>query len=648
MIKSSLGTRLLVSTLLVVSITCILCASVALRIAANWIDRDAAEDAATQSDFVIARIATIDELARARVETAMRTLEDEGRRTGNPAINGEAALQGKTVPDLYLGPESQVLRFDVVDHVKQLAGCTATLFVWDGSNFVRVTTNVLKPNGSRAVGTVLDPAGKAFAALRSGQGFEGVVDILGIPYITSYAPMTDDRGKLVGAWYVGYRLDSIAALGKSIEDARILDHGFVALLKPTGAVVFHGGRISEEKLDELRKHGDGWTIHEEPYPAWGYNVITAYPQSDVMKLELKILTLPAIGTVVMVTVIILLQLIVLRRSVLRPVGQLTKHLATADLNTMLSAERNDEIGALATSFNRYVMRLRQTLLKVRAGSAATNSKSAEIRGISHSAVERMAEQRQWAANAAESVERLSRDIAAISGHTEEASQQARAAADAARTGTQLVTSSVSLIQGLSEDTQQSAESVASLTARAEEIGSIVGVIEEIAAGTNLLALNASIEAARAGEHGRGFAVVAGEVRRLAERTAQATQQVSALVNGIKSETAQTASVIRSACERATQGAETVSSLSSTFDRIAGLVIEVDGRVEKIAEAARQEARAAASVSGSIRQVATSSEESANGAEQVVAATGELLQTANTLEDMVEQFHLIELPQDRAA
>lgn len=288
------------------------------------------------------------------------------------------------------------------------------------------------------------------------------------------------------------------------------------------------------------------------------------------------------------------------------------------------------------------------LLQVRDGSAATTGKSDEIRSISHSAVARIAEQCQCAEGAAQAVAQLSRDIATISSHTLDASKQARAAADAARQGSELVTSAVHHIQELSQDTQQSVSRIATLSEHAKKIGSIVGVIEEIAAGTNLLALNASIEAARAGEHGRGFAVVAGEVRRLAERTAQATRQVAALVSGIANETEQTASGIDSACRHATQGAATVASLNSTFDRIVEMVIEVDGRVDQIAQAADHEAVAATAVRDTMHQVATSARESASGAERVVAASGELLGTAKTLEGMVEQFHLVALPQDYAA
>jgi methyl-accepting chemotaxis protein len=356
----------------------------------------------------------------------------------------------------------------------------------------------------------------------------------------------------------------------------------------------------------------------------------------------------AAAAAVLVGVIVVLQFVLLGRLVLRPVLYLTERLANADLNTRIEVERNDEIGALATGFNLFVQRLRQAMLQVREGSAATTAKSGEIRTISRSTEASMAEQCQSAENAATAIAQLSGEIASTSNRTSEVNEHTRAAADAARGGNELVTSTVALIERLSQDTQQSASRIESLSERTRQIGSIVGVINEIAAGTNLLALNASIEAARAGEHGRGFAVVAGEVRRLAERTAKATKQVAELISGIEHETGLASSNIKAACAHAAKGAEAVSGLGSTFERIASLVIEVDGRMAQIAQAAQREAAAANAVSDTMHQVAVNTKESASGAGVVVTAAGELLGTAHSLEDMVKQFQLKDLPQDYAA
>jgi methyl-accepting chemotaxis protein len=640
--------RLITSSLLVVAITGLLFGVVAWNLVSSQVHRQAAQEAARQSDEAIGQLTNIDQLTRAQVESAMRTLEDQSRLKGAPSLRGAASVAGKTLPNLHLGNESQVLNFSMVDHVKELSGGTATLFVWDGSNFTRVSTNVLKPDGSRAVGTALDPHGKAYAALAQGRPFNGVVEILGAPYTTSYVPMLDGAGRLAGAWYTGFRLDSIATLGKSIAGASILDHGFVALLKPSGDAIFHGQKVSDSELEKLRKSSDGWVMQEQSYPAWGYTVLAAYPESDVTHRLLKSFGMMTAGMLILVGLIVLMQFFLLERQVMAPVRSLTGRLNNADLNTLLEPERNDEIGDLATGFNQFVLKLRQLLLEVRDGSTATTAKSGEIRGISHSAVTRMAEQRHSAQEAAEAVTQLSQNIADTSSHTDDASEHARAADEAARQGGEQVSTAVQMIEGLSQDTQLSASRVATLTERTKQIGSIVGVIEEIAAGTNLLALNASIEAARAGEHGRGFAVVAGEVRRLAERTAQATQQVSSLISGIEEETGLASSGILKACEDAARSAEAVSGLSSTFGNIASLIAEVEQRMTQIAQAARQETAAAHAVSETMHAVAGSANDSVTGAEQVVAATEDLQQTADSLQGLVQQFQLREIPQDYAA
>ena len=179
--RSSLGMHLAVSSLGMVLFVGLIFGLIAWHMVSGQVGSQAEQDAAQQSDEVIGQLTTIDQLSRAQVESGMRVLEDQGKAKGSPSLKGTASVAGKQVPDLHLGAESQVMNFALVDHVKALAGGTATLFVWDEDNFVRVTTNVMKPDGSRAVGTVLDPKGKAFAALSSGQPFNGVVDISASP-----------------------------------------------------------------------------------------------------------------------------------------------------------------------------------------------------------------------------------------------------------------------------------------------------------------------------------------------------------------------------------------------------------------------------------------------------------------------------------
>jgi Cache 3/Cache 2 fusion domain len=141
-----------------------------------------------------------------KVAKAMELLKAKTAKLGAPKIEGKDAVEGKDVPALYFGTTKMNNNFTVVDEVVAEAGGTATLFVKAGDDYVRVSTNVPKPDGSgRAIGTVLDPTGKAIVAIGQGQAFYGEVPILGTPYVTGYEPIKDGSGNVTGIYYVGYK-----------------------------------------------------------------------------------------------------------------------------------------------------------------------------------------------------------------------------------------------------------------------------------------------------------------------------------------------------------------------------------------------------------------------------------------------------------
>jgi hypothetical protein len=141
------------------------------------------------------------------VQTAIKLLKSKAAALGAPSVKGEEAVAGKSVPALYFGETRINNNFALVDEVQKEMGGTATLFVKSGDEFVRVATNVKKPDGSRAIGTVLDPKGKAIAALAKGESFFGDVDILGKPYVAGYEPIRDAGKNVIGVYYVGYPKD---------------------------------------------------------------------------------------------------------------------------------------------------------------------------------------------------------------------------------------------------------------------------------------------------------------------------------------------------------------------------------------------------------------------------------------------------------
>jgi Cache 3/Cache 2 fusion domain len=138
------------------------------------------------------------------VQAAMRLLKSKAAALGAPTVNGEEAVAGKTLPALHFGATKMNNNFMLVDAVQKEAGGTATIFVKSGDEFIRVATNVKKDDGSRAMGTILDPKGKAIAAIRKGESYFGEADILGKPYVTGYEPIRDASNNVIGIYYVGY------------------------------------------------------------------------------------------------------------------------------------------------------------------------------------------------------------------------------------------------------------------------------------------------------------------------------------------------------------------------------------------------------------------------------------------------------------
>jgi Cache 3/Cache 2 fusion domain len=138
------------------------------------------------------------------VQAAMQLLKSKAASLGGPSINGQDEVAGKTLPALHFGTTKMNNNFVLVDDVQKQLGGTATIFVKNGHEFVRVATNVKKDDGSRAIGTVLDPKGKAFAAIAKGESYSGEADILGKAYVTAYEPIRDAGNSIIGVYYVGY------------------------------------------------------------------------------------------------------------------------------------------------------------------------------------------------------------------------------------------------------------------------------------------------------------------------------------------------------------------------------------------------------------------------------------------------------------
>jgi methyl-accepting chemotaxis protein len=203
----------------------------------------------------------------------------------------------------------------------------------------------------------------------------------------------------------------------------------------------------------------------------------------------------------------------------------------------------------------------------------------------------------------------------------------------------IVMESVNIMNTIAEQVRESATTVGNLGHRSEQIGEIVGTIEDIADQTNLLALNAAIEAARAGEQGRGFAVVADEVRALAERTTRATREISVMIKAIQDETRKAVSLMDNGVSEVERGVLESAKSSEALVEVLSQISEISSQVGQIATAAEQQTATTNEITGNIQQVNIVVMESVQGASETVAETTGLSQRAAEMQRLVEHFRL---------
>jgi methyl-accepting chemotaxis protein len=235
-------------------------------------------------------------------------------------------------------------------------------------------------------------------------------------------------------------------------------------------------------------------------------------------------------------------------------------------------------------------------------------------------------------------------IGEISHNAESAAGASRESAETANQGGTVMQAAAATMEKISAATSSVSEKMASLAHRSEEIGKVVNVIQEISEQTNLLALNAAIEAARAGEHGRGFAVVAGEVRRLAERTKGATEEIAGTIRSIQDETRETLQVMQESRTAVETGMEETAHARRSLEAIIESSKQVEHQIHLIATAATEQTSASGEISESAGQISQLSSENTQVAEQAVEALKNLSSMANDLFGMIRQFRLDDGPQ----
>ncbi len=311
----------------------------------------------------------------------------------------------------------------------------------------------------------------------------------------------------------------------------------------------------------------------------------------------------------------------------------------ADGDLTVDVRASSDRDRLGASFDRMTAGLRQLIGEVASSVTTVGSASRQMASTSEEAGRAVSEIAGAVGEVAQGAER---QVRMVESAREAARETTAAAADArliAEEGAGAALEASAAMTDVRDASAQVSDAIRALAEKSDEIGGIVHTITAIAEQTNLLALNAAIEAARAGEQGRGFAVVAEEVRKLAEESQQAAATIGRLVDQIQGETATTVSVVESSARRADETTAIVEAGRDAFERITASVRDVAARIEQIADATGEVATVAEQSSASAEQVSASTQQTSASTQQIAASAQELARTAEELDALVARFTL---------
>jgi methyl-accepting chemotaxis protein len=332
---------------------------------------------------------------------------------------------------------------------------------------------------------------------------------------------------------------------------------------------------------------------------------------------------------------------VIMQSIVQAIHRMLAMIENVSSNNLMvedmEVESNDEMGKAAQGLNRMKNGLRSVMLSIASTAEDVSGSSREISTTASQAAGSAENQKQQVGQIATTMQEMAMTVREVSQHSNTAESSAKSAAASAREGGKIVEDVLERMRGIAQSVRESAAKIEQLRARSEEIGRIVGVIDEIAEQTNLLALNAAIEAARAGEQGRGFAVVAGEVRRLAERTAAATQEIATVIQNVQTTTVDAVRQMRSGTAAVEQGVEATGKAGESIQRIIREADKVGTMVAQIAISATQQETATEQVTAGMSQINDLAIESADGSQLSARSCEQLFDLALGLQNIVARF-----------
>ncbi|MCK4739110.1 MAG: methyl-accepting chemotaxis protein [Deltaproteobacteria bacterium] len=328
------------------------------------------------------------------------------------------------------------------------------------------------------------------------------------------------------------------------------------------------------------------------------------------------------------------------RAITGPVRALAKgakQMAEGDLRIVIKRTTSDEIGEMTDVFNDMTSKLRTMIKNINESFINLASATEQINSGAEELASGADSQARQASETASAMEEMANSVHTVFENSNKSLEAANKTNMLAEEGSEIIQKTMAGMSMIEGTVNESARKVAEVGARSTEIGKIVGVINEIAAQTNLLALNAAIEAARAGEHGRGFEVVASEIRKLAEQSANATIQITTIIEEIQNTTDIASESMGGVIEEVEKGAKLSDETGTSLQKITTSVRDTSELITDMNETSKQQASVSDQVAKSVENISAITKESASSTEEIARTTQELAKLADNIREQVAKF-----------
>ena len=423
----------------------------------------------------------------------------------------------------------------------------------------------------------------------------------------------------------------------------VKDEGYQTVLNE---VVGHIGGFSEKLAEYTDLLAQEKTVYEQLHQRAAQvvaRVDQAYVAEDQsMQAELKKNSLLIIGSSALALLVGLIAAWVITRLIvapLRSVIRVAQQIASGDLSATVDVTRRDEIGQLMQAMQQMGAGLSSIVSGLQAGIEQLASSAQSLSAVTEQTNLEVSSQKEETEQVATAMNQMTATVHDVARNAEEAAQAAQTADGKVETGQQVVRQSMARIEQLADSATSASSSIESLSAEIQNIGTVLSVIKSVAEQTNLLALNAAIEAARAGEQGRGFAVVADEVRALAKRTQQSTEEIERLVSALRSAAQSSVQQIQNSGELVKLAVSDALQTESALGSIAAAVSLIQQMNQQIAAAAEEQSSVAEEINRSVTSIRASADQSSLAMQGNAASSIELAQLGGELKGMVGHFRL---------